>query len=284
VELLLLTLLTITEHLLAMEHLLFQQLISQQTFFALLVEVLVVLELLEVAVAALVVCCIPLHRQLVAVHLGRLLLALVVLLELFQEMVIQDQIQPSIQLHTLPLEAVTVLTETMSQVVVVDLAAVERHQLLQVITLLVVLVLAVKEITAELDLVTVVIAIVLVAAVAVLVQLAVLVRLQQAVTAELDHQLIHLGEVLHQRVKTLAVHTFMQEVVVEAQVQHKEQEAQAEELLERTLEVHQVHLPIRAADLVLYQVRQVHQVVVDQVLLLFDTQRYRWTNGSLGRN
>jgi hypothetical protein len=103
--------LTITEHLLAMEHLLFQQLISQQTFFALQVAVLEGQALLEVVVVVLVVCCIPLHRQLVAVHLGRLLLALVALKKLLQEMVIQDQIQLSIQLHTSPLAAVMVPTE-----------------------------------------------------------------------------------------------------------------------------------------------------------------------------
>jgi hypothetical protein len=85
-----------------------------------------------VVVVVLVVCCIPLHRQLVAVHLGRLLLALVALKELLQEMVIQDQIQLSIQLHTLPLEVASVLTETTSQVVAVDLVAVEQHQQLQV--------------------------------------------------------------------------------------------------------------------------------------------------------
>jgi hypothetical protein len=59
----------------------------------------------------------------------------------------------------------------------------------------VVLVLAVKEITAELASVTVQTATAQAVAVAVLVQLEAQVRLLKAVTAELDHQLIHLGEV-----------------------------------------------------------------------------------------
>jgi hypothetical protein len=43
----------------------------------------------------------------------------------------------------------------------------------------------------------------------------------------------------------------MQEAVVEIQVQHKEQAAQAEELLVQILGIHQIRLPIQAADLVL---------------------------------
>jgi hypothetical protein len=163
-------------------------------------------------------------------------------------MAIPEQILPSIQLHTWQSAAVTVLTEIRLLAAVVDQVAVVLHQQLQALILLAALVLAVKEIMVELDLVILLTVIVLVVAAVEQGRLVVRVHLLKAVMVELGHHPIHLGEVLHQRVKTLAVHTSMQEAVVETQAQHKERAALAEEPLVLVLEVRQVHLPIQEVD------------------------------------